>query len=156
MKKLAFLPILFLLLLNMNCEKNSNSGKESYPLPPRLFFSLHNSENSSNLLFGESAIYSPDSVSISFSNTINYVAIDYDALRKAISLDYPISPNTEEISWYLKLTDELIDTITLYVTNIEFSSDLRISDYSYSLAFKYNGFLICDSCKSDSIYKIYK
>lgn len=155
MKKFTFLPIL-LLFLNMNCEKNPDSGQENLWMPTPLKFSLYNMETGANLIFGDSASYSPDSIRISLSDHINYVPVDYDTLRGLISLDYPVLPGIDEKSWFLKFNSESIDTIVIRLKDIKSydGNGALSSAFSYSVTFLYNEYVICDSCDLDSVYKI--
>ena len=157
MKKIYFLSI-FLLLLSLSCDKKSDSCQESNSLwmPSPMLFSLFDLETNANLLFGDSAVYVPDSIEIYFNGLTDYIPIDYDTLREAISLGIVPIVELEMKKYFLKLSDNDIDTITIHYRDVKFCGDAIISYVLYIYSFDYNNLNICNTCEWDTVYRIYK
>ena len=153
-----YLLLIIILLFVLSCDKNSDSCQESSSLwmPSPMLFSLFDLETNANLLFGDSAVYIPDSIKIYSNGLTDYIPVDYDTLREAISLGIVPIYETEMKKCFLKLSDNDIDTITIHYRDVKFCGDAIVSYVSYSYSFDYNNLNICSTCGWDTVYRIYK
>lgn len=155
MRYLLFLILLHLVVGCENCNDDCPGAGGNFR------FVLNDAQTRSNLFFGENSLYDPDDLIISghlapryegdkdtsFSSVPRVIQHDVKGVHMITYLGELTNEN------YFNLPNGEVDTLLYSITEAGEDECCK----SYQLAnILYNGTVICNPCKSDSVYEIYK